>query len=171
MPLIYKPGIKDSWYLDLMNWLREDYANRNENQFIVPLNIGSFWSFYPDSIIIRTYDAKEWLQIVDKSKRSYKVEFVKRYEFSEPVGFYSPPEIEMESLTEDQLRKMSKTELAILRNSFFAKYGRKFEVAWLKKYFQNQPWYTENPGYHNWYLTRWDLDNIKLIYQYENNMK
>ena len=171
MPPIYKPGIKETWYLDLMNWLREDYANRNENQFTLPLNIGSFWSFYPDSIIVRTYAAKEWFQIVDKSKRSYNVEFIKRYEFSEPVGFYSPPEVEMEPVTEEQLQKMSKTELVLLRNSFFAKYGRKFEVAWLKKYFQNQPWYSENPSYHNWYLTRWDLDNVKMIYQYENNLK
>ncbi len=170
-PAIYQPNNRETWYVDLMNWLREDYSARQENQFALPISIGSFWLFYPDSIVIRTYAARDWLRIVAKEDRIYAPEYIKRFEFGEPVGFYSPPEIPLESITLEQLQPMSPKELTVLRNSFFAKYGRKFDVEWLRKYFQNQPWYDENPGYHNWYLTPWDLENIKFIYQYENGIK
>lgn len=164
---IYNPEIKDSWYVDLVNWLRRDYAMREESSFQLPLNIGSFWAFYPDSIIIRTYIADEWLKVVDKSKRKYEKELIKKFEFSEPVGFYAPPEITLDTLTVNQIQNMSSTELILLQNSFFAKYGKIFKNALLKKYFQAQPWYRENAEYHNWYLTEWDLDNIKLISEFE----
>ncbi|MDZ7342616.1 MAG: YARHG domain-containing protein [candidate division KSB1 bacterium] len=169
-PAIYQPNVKEAWYVDLMNWLRDDYAARQENQLSLPISIGSFWSFYPDSIVIRTYVAKDWLRMVDKQDRIYATDYIKRFEFGEPVGFYSPPDIALESVTLEQLQKLSQKELIVLRNSFFAKYGRKFDVDWLRKYFQNQPWYSENPAYHNWYLTPWDLENIKFIHQYENRI-
>ena len=170
-PPIYNPDIKESWYVDLVNWLRQDCAMREENNFQFPLNIGSFWAFYPDSIIIRTYIADEWLKIIDTSERQYRKDFIKKYEFSEPVGFYSPPEVSHDTLRVDQIESMSPTQLVILRNSFFAKYGRRFENALLKKYFNAQPWYSENPEYHNWYLIQWDIDNIKLISEYEKIIK
>jgi hypothetical protein len=170
-PGIYNPDIKESWYLDLVKWVRRDYAMRDENSFQLPINIGSFWAFYPDSITIRTYLANKWFTIIDKSKRQYNKELIKKYEFSEPVGFYSPPEVTLDTLTVDQIQTMSPTQLTILRNSFFAKYGRRFENTLLKKYFNAQPWYKENPEYHNWYLTEWDIDNIKLIVEYEKSIK
>lgn len=170
-PAIYNPDNNESWYLDFVNWLRQDYAMRNENCFQLPLNIGSFWAFYPDSITIRTYLADEWLIVIDNAKRQYKKELITKYEFSEPVGFYSPPEVALDTLSVDLIKNMSSTELILLRNSFFAKYGRKFENKVLQKYFDNQPWYHTNPAYHNWYLTQWDIDNIKLISEIEKNMK
>lgn len=170
-PSIYNPENKESWYLDLVNWVREDYSRREENDFQLPLNIGSFWAFYPDSIIIRAYLANDWLKVVDKSARHYDPLYIKRYEFSEPVGFYSPPEVRLDTLTVAQLETNTRTGLILLRNCFFAKYGRKFQSPTLKKYFNAQPWYSENPQYHHWYLTKWDLDNIKLISEIEKNMK
>ncbi len=170
-PPIYNPDNKEPWYVDLINWIKQDYSTREENQFQLPLNIGSFWAFYPDSIVIRSYIANDWLKIIDKPNRIYNKELIVRSEFSEPVGFYSPPEIILNSLSVDQLQNMSSTELILLRNSFFAKYGKKFETAIIKKYFNAQPWYAENPNYYNWYLTQWDIDNIKLIWEYEKNLK
>ena len=169
-PPIYNPHNKESWYVDLINWIKQDYSKREENHFQLPLNIGSFWAFYPDSIVIRSYIANDWLKVIDKPKRIYNKEFIIRSEFSEPVGFYSPPEIILNSLSVDQLQNMSSTELILLRNSFFAKYGKKFETAIIKKYFNAQPWYAESPNYYNWYLTQWDIDNIKLIWGYEKNL-
>jgi hypothetical protein len=170
-PVVFNPNIKETWYSDLMNWMREDYSYRQENHFALPINIGSFWAFYPDTLTIRSYIASDWFDIVKESDRSYQKDFVKQYEFSEPVGFYTPPEIALDSLSINQLQEISATKLIILRNSFFAKYGRKFEVSWLKQYFEKQPWYQENRNYHNWYLTQLDLDHIKKIYQFEKRIE
>jgi len=171
VPPVYNPDIKELWYIELINWVKQEYSNREENNFQLPLNIGSFWAFYPDSLIIRTYIAKDWLKVTEKSQISYLKELITRYEFSEPVGFYSPPNVELESLTIEILKNMSQTELAILRNSFAAKYGRKFDATLLKKYFENQPWYIVDPKYDNWYLTQWDINNMRLIYEYEKSLK
>lgn len=171
VPQIYNPAIKDSWYVDLLDWLKQDYGLREENNFQLPLNIGSFWAFYPDSSMIRTYVTDEWLGVINKSARKYQPDLIKNYDFCEPVGFYSPPAVPFDTLSVNQIQSMSSTELILLRNSFFAKYGRSFQNAILKKYFTAQPWYHENPAYQNWYLTQWDIDNIKLISEFEKAKK
>ncbi len=170
-PPIYNPAILDTWYVDLVNWLKSDYAMREENSFRLPLNIGSFWAFYPDSIIIRTYAAEEWLKVISKSERKYRPEFTKKFEYSEPVGFYSPPTVTLDSLFVEQIQGMTPTELILLKNSFLAKYGKSFDNNIMKKYFTAQPWYSENPEFHQWYLTPWDIRNIKLISEVEATKK
>jgi len=171
VPDIFNPAIKDTWYLDLVNWVRQDYANREENSFQLPINIGSFWAFYPDSLTIRTYVAEKWLKVIDKAEQQYEGELFKKYEYSEPVGFYSPPEIALDTLSIEMIQNLTSTELILLRNAFFAKYGKKFENDLIQKYFDHQPWYDENPEYHDWYLSQWDIDNIKLIQEFEKLTK
>ncbi len=171
VPAIYNPALKETWYTDLVNWLHQDYAMREENSFQLPINIGSFWAFYPDSTTIRTYFASDWFKVIDPTQRQFKDKFIKKYEFSEPVGFYSPLEVTLDTLSIDQLQNMSTTELILLRNSFYAKYGRKFENDLIQKYFDNQPWYCENSEYHNWYLSQRDIDNIRLIIEIEKDRK
>ncbi len=166
-PSIYDSSNQESWYIDLMKWVRQDYEARAENEFQLPLNIGSFWSFYPDYIVIRTYLSDDWFGVVDKSSRAYDDRLIKRYEYSEPVGLYSPPEFYLEPPSEDELKDMTKEELIILRNSFFAKYGREFDVPWLKEYFNSQPWYAENAGYDNWLLSSWDIETMRTIHAIE----
>ena len=170
-PIVFKPHLNESWYVELMTWMRHEYSKQAENDFILPLNMGSFWALFLDSLIIQTYNSKEWFLIEDKSKIVYDPENVIIYTFSKPVGFFSPPAIELSYLTEKDLKNKTKTELNLLRNSFFAKYGRKFDVKWLKLYFKKQPWYYENPNYDNWYLTDFDIQNIKYIFQYEKQRK
>lgn len=162
-PPIYNPDINESWYVDLINWVHQDYSMRDENYLQLPVNIGSFWAFYPDSFTIRTYIADDWFKVIDKNKRNYKKEFIKNFEYSEPVGFYSPPAVTLDTLTIGKIKMMSRTQLVLLKNSFLAKYGKKFNTDLLNRYFTAQPWYRENPEYNNWYLTQWDIDNIKLI--------
>jgi len=171
VPAIYNPEIKESWYLDLVNWVRQDYATHEENSFQLPINIGSFWAFYPDSVTIRTYVANEWFKVIDKAERHYDNELFKKYEYSEPVGFYSPPEITLDTVSVDLIQNLSPTELILLRNAFFAKYGKKFKNDLIQKYFDHQPWYSENPEYHDWYLSQWDIDNIQLIRELEKRTK
>jgi hypothetical protein len=171
IPAIYNPDIKETWYTDLVNWVHQDYALREENRFEMPINIGSFWAYYPDSITIRTFLAHEWFKVIDKAERQFKKDLIQKYEFSEPIGFYTPPEVALDTLSIDQLQEMSSTELILLRNAFFAKYGRKFENQLIQKYFDHQPWYCENPKYHNWYLNQWDIENIRRIREYEKSLK
>lgn len=169
-PSIYDESNEETWYVDLMKWVRQDYAARAENHFQIPLSIGSFWAFYPDFIEIRTYPAGEWFSIVDKSNRVYDNHLVKRFEYSEPVGLFSPPDFELQAPAEQELDAMSKEELIILRNSFFAKYGRKFDIPWLKDYFSAQSWYSENPGYSNWLLSDWDIETMRMIHAVEKSL-
>jgi hypothetical protein len=171
IPFMYNPDMSEPWYLDLVNWVKHDYSTRAENSFQLPLSIGSFWAFYPDSVLIRTYIADNWLKIIGKSERKYDKELIQRHEFSEPIGFFSPQELNSDTLSVDQMQNMTPTELILLKNTFLAKYGKKFENRLLKKYFEAQPWYSENPGFHNWYLTEWDVENVKRINEYEKRIK
>ena len=170
-PIVYNPNNHSSWYRDLMNWLKQDYSMREENQFKLPINLGSFWALYPDSMVIRSYFAHEWLKIVNPEERVYPDENIVKYEFSEPYGFYSPPSVELVSPTTKELTKMSKTELFILKNSFVAKYGKSFKNHSLKLFFNHQPWYSPNPYFHVWYLNEWDIDNIKMINEFEKTIR
>ena len=171
LPNIYKPHINESWYTELITWMKLEYSKKAQNDFLLPLNMGSFWALYLDTLTIKTHYSKEWLLVEDQAKITYNPENVVVYTYSEPIGFYSPPATELHSLTVDDLRDKTLTELKLLRNSFFAKYGREFDVSWLRLYFQNQPWYSENQNYDNWYLTDFDVQNIKFISQYEKERK
>ncbi len=162
-PVIYNPNNQQSWYQDTMNWIKTEYSTKDQNQFKLPINLGSFWAFYPDSIVMRTYFANDWLKVVKPEQREYDQKNISRYEFSEPFGFYSPPEVYLTPPTEAELKKMTRTELTLLKYSFPAKYGKPFESSSLKLFFENQPWYALNPEFHSWYLTDWDIENIQFI--------
>ena len=170
-PLIYNAYNEASWYKETMSWIRQDYAVRGESQFKLPLSLGSYWAFYPDSITVRAYFSNEWLKLVDKSQRKYKPENITIFEYCEPYGFYSPPDVELVSPAIEQLKKLSKTELLLLKNSFVAKYGRIFNNQNLKLFFSHQAWYAPNPDFHVWFLTDWDVENIRLIHNFEQSLK
>jgi len=170
-PVGFDTENKESWYVESMEWIKTDYSEREQNAFKLPLSLGSFWVHYPDSILIRTYLANDWLRVIDKSKRKYKDEFITRYEYSEPYGFYSPPEINLISPTIDELEKMTRVELKILKNSFVAKYGKIFKSRTMNLFFSYQPWYSKNPNFNLWYLTDWDIENLKFVHEFENNAK
>jgi hypothetical protein len=65
------------------------------------------------------------------------------------------------------LSKLSPTELQITRNEIFAHYGRPFTTEWLKKYFNEKPWYKENPNYSDQLLTENDKKNMEIILKVE----
>lgn len=157
----------ESWYTDAMEWIKSEYETREQNDFQLPLNLGSFWMFYPDSISIQAYLAEDWFNVTDESNREYKKEHITRYEFSEPFGFYSPPPVKSKILTIEDLQGITGNELNIIKNAFHAKYGKIFENKLLNSFFANQQWYFENPGFHPWLLTDWDLENLKVIYDFE----
>ncbi len=51
-------------------------------------------------------------------------------------------------LTNDDIKGLSKEQLAIARNEIYARHGRKFQMAEYKNYFSQKSWYKENPNYN-----------------------
>lgn len=68
-----------------------------------------------------------------------------------------------ETLTANDLEGLSTSELRILRNVHFARYGRKYERPGLGDYFYSRSWYKPNDGYSENLLTETDKANINLI--------
>ncbi len=170
-PVKFDPKNKESWYTESMDWLKQDYQMRPESDFKLPVNLGSFWSLYPDSIVFETYLSKNWLSMEPRNKRLPERYFRKKYEYTKPFGFYTPPEVELTALTEKEITAMSETKRWLLKNSFPAKYGKVFSHPLLKLYFSKQPWYEPNPNFNVWYLTDWDSENIKLLHKFTDTSK
>jgi len=170
-PIEFHPDLKESWYIEATDWLKNEYLSHPENNFKFPLNMGSFWTMSIDTLLIRTYYSKNWFLIESEPNRQYDPKNIILYTHSEPIGFFTPPAVELTTIAGEELKDMSPTELKILRNSFFAKYGRIFDAKWLKLYFKKQIWYQENPHYDNWYLTDLDVQNMKRVYQFEQSGK
>lgn len=55
------------------------------------------------------------------------------------------------------------SELKLLRNEIYARYGRKFKDESLQKYFENQQWYKPNLKYNSKLLTKKDYELIEKI--------
>jgi hypothetical protein len=162
-PIIYNPEKKDLWYTEQMPWIRKQYQSRAENEFKFPLSMGSFWAFYPDTIKLTTYYSNNWLTIESPEQRDKNMTFTKIYAYSEPVGYYSPPDNETSVLTTDYLEKRSELELKLLQSSFLAKYGKSFTSKVMRIYFTDQPWYYEDANFNNWYLNELDVKNLEII--------
>jgi YARHG domain len=72
-----------------------------------------------------------------------------------------PPRVTCEG---DQLEGKSLRELAILRNTIFARYGwAGFRKAWLLEHFQKQPWFKPNPKFSYKLLSAVDRTNVHFI--------
>lgn len=66
---------------------------------------------------------------------------------------------------------LSLSELRIIRNSIFAKYGRKFKDSSLQNYFNKTSWYKINSKYSDNLLSDIDKKNIQTIYAVEARLK
>lgn len=72
-------------------------------------------------------------------------------------------------LTKDELIKMTKHDLKIMRNEILARYGYKFNPGGqMDNYFKKQGWYSGHHDNVNDFLTELEKENIKLIQQAEN---
>jgi hypothetical protein len=72
-----------------------------------------------------------------------------------------PPRVTCE---EEQLEGKSLRELAILRNTIFARYGwAGFRKPWLRDHFQKQPWFKPNPNFTYKLLSDVDRKNVHFI--------
>jgi hypothetical protein len=72
-------------------------------------------------------------------------------------------------LNRDELIKMSKTDLKIMRNEIFARYGYKFKPGGeMDKYFQSLDWYSGQHDNVDKFLTDLEKENIDQIQLIEN---
>jgi hypothetical protein len=79
---------------------------------------------------------------------------------------YFPRPIVKKELTGKGLR-----ELAILRNTIYARYGWDgYRKQWLRDYFHAQSWFKPNPDFHNADLSRLDHRNADTIGAYEASL-
>lgn len=71
-------------------------------------------------------------------------------------------------LTAAQLSDLSRRDLRLLRNTIFARHGRTFDSQALATYFEEKPWYKQDPNYSDKLLTEIDQRNLKLITSQES---
>lgn len=78
----------------------------------------------------------------------------------------------VECRQEPHLENKSLRELALLRNTIFARYGwAGFRKPWLREHFQKQPWYKPDPNFSYSRLTDTDRKNVALIAQAELSLR
>ena len=93
-----------------------------------------------------------------------------------PVSEYILPDSSSRYLTEEDLKSLSQTEVCLARNEIFARYGRKFQTAWIREYFLGTSWYEERyepaefDAISNDIFNEYEKENIRLIVAYEAKM-
>lgn len=79
------------------------------------------------------------------------------------------PEMSLREITKGELVKKSKTELKIMRNEVYARYGMIFKKGGdMEKYFSGQDWYYAREENTEKFLSQLEKDNIKLVLEAEN---
>jgi hypothetical protein len=68
----------------------------------------------------------------------------------------------------EYLRLLIKKNLWLLRNTIFAKYGRRFENPELQEWFGKRKWYKSNPAYSEGFLSKQDKKLIAAIVALES---
>lgn len=76
-------------------------------------------------------------------------------------------------LTNDDIKGMSKHDLALARNEIYARHGRKFQTEEYSKYFSGKAWYSINPNYNysddDSNLNAIEIKNVQFILNAERN--
>ena len=89
---------------------------------------------------------------------------------------YFWPDLSEEELTEDVLYQLNQTDLSIVRNQLFAKYGRKFKDAFLSAIFSQKDWYdpqyegTEFDSNMQKVLSDLEKENLRIIMEFEEQL-
>lgn len=126
-------------------------------------------------------DVSNSLSSIEKENVAFIQKYEKRRIESSPSTLLNIPNIQQEILIEDFSRiisnirlsdtdvaKLNKSQLRLLRNTIYARHGRKFKSTDLQEYFQQFPWY------HGIYeeilsedLSDIEKHNITIIQKYE----
>lgn len=98
----------------------------------------------------------------------YEITVLTNYE-----GDYILPASGTKLLTNDNIKGMSKYDIALARNEIYARHGRKFQTAEYSKYFNGKSWYKLNPNYNysddNANLNDIETQNVNFLLKAERN--
>ena len=88
-------------------------------------------------------------------------------------NFYDIKIVSTLGLTNDDIKGMSKHDLALARNEIYARHGRKFQTEEYSKYFSSKSWYSINPNYNysddDSNLNSIEVKNVQFILNAERN--
>ena len=90
----------------------------------------------------------------------------------ESISEYLLPYSDSTYISYSDLNGFSKEEVSLARNEIYARRGRKFKKATIKKYFESKSWYypTYNPDdFPESVFNKYEKENIKTIVQYEKD--
>jgi YARHG domain-containing protein len=69
-----------------------------------------------------------------------------------------------------QLSNLSRRDLRLLRNTIYARHGRRFKSALLQEYFDTMAWYQPIDDFQDRMLTKIDTTNVKLVRSVEDSL-
>jgi len=159
-----------SWSLDGKSWVWQ-----YENLTHVRIEGNKFYSDKTNGEFVFYHNGKEkikglkvynsWSKISEKSE--YEIG-TKYYPVSDYFsGKYTQSSLRL--LNVDELRKMPTSDLKLMRNEIFARYGFIFKSGGeMDLYFRKQDWYSPQHINVDKFLTDLEKENIKLILQIEN---
>lgn len=107
----------------------------------------------------------------DKNKKETDTISLELVDSSEEDNDYILPDSDKKYLSVEDIKNLSKDELAIARNEIFARHGYVFKMEEYKNYFKSKTWYKENPSFSGSEseLNEYEKANINLIKSYESN--
>jgi YARHG domain len=111
-----------------------------------------------------------WTPFKDKGTSAKNYTLTKtEFEYDPSVGEY--PEASQRLLTEADVENHSAEELEIMRNEIYARHGYTFKNKKMRKYFEDSDWYIPIGVDIRSQLTNDEVENIALIYRYEEYYK
>ncbi len=132
----------------------------------------------PDGNVIRKISAGEQFEVLSINSNHQKIQlsdgttgYIKNsgvsdnHRQSNVMGIY--PQASLRLLKDDDLKGLSKSDLRIMRNEIFARYGYIFRTTQMKNYFEKQSWYKPAHADVTNRLTELEKQNIQLIQAYE----
>lgn len=116
-------------------------------------------------------DDSKWYKIYEDARvpTIVSVSDEKEAEASANAKDYVVKDSDKNYLTEDDMKKLSKEQLALARNEIFARHGYVFNDDLFKKYFTEKSWYVPNSSYDgsDSTLNQYEIANYQLIQAWE----
>lgn len=107
------------------------------------------------------------------NKNGFQENYLNAYDVITDEYYY--PDLSQEPLREEDLYQCNQTDLSIIRNQIFAKYGREFQDPFLNAVFLQKSWYTpqysaeEFTSSQRKQISAMDQENLNLVMKWEES--
>lgn len=107
------------------------------------------------------------------NKNGFQENYLNAYDVITDEYYY--PDLSQEPLREEDLYQYNQTDLSIIRNQIFAKYGREFQDPFLNAVFLQKSWYTpqysaeEFTSSQRKQISAMDQENLNLVMKWEES--